>query len=235
MRYFIASSTIPDDALSALRSLGYREILLPPYQRLQAGVSSHADMLLYICGKSYICTEEYYKCAKSTLQTLNSLGYEPIISKEIHTPEYPGDILFNCFRLGDKIYGLERAMSEHIKRYAEQNNITIRNVRQGYAKCSTLVVDDRSVITADTSIAKAVRTDSYNVLQIKADGVFLEGYDKGFIGGCAGVDGNKIFFCGNLSLHPDGEEIKKFCRERQKECISLSNDVLFDVGSLFFI
>ena len=55
------------------------------------------------------------------------------------------------------------------------------------------------------------------------------------IGGASGTFGDKVYFCGSLDRHPDGEAIKEFCRKHKKTAVSLSNGNLQDVGSLFFI
>jgi hypothetical protein len=73
------------------------------------------------------------------------------------------------------------------------------------------------------------------VLLISEGGIELCGYSHGFIGGAGGVTLDTAYFCGDIFSHPDGEKIKNFCHKHKKECISLSKEPLFDVGTLFFI
>ena len=49
-----------------------------------------------------------------------------------------------------------------------------------------------------------------DVLLINPNGIDLEGYNCGFIGGSAFVYGKTVFFFGNISTHPDYEKIKCF-------------------------
>ena len=63
----------------------------------------------------------------------------------------------------------------------------------------------------------------------------LDGYDTGFIGGASGADDDAVYFCGDVSHHPDADAIKAFCQKHGKECVSLSDEELTDVGTLFFI
>lgn len=235
MKHVIASQGIPEKCKASLLERGFSLIELPECHSLQRAVASHADMLVFFCGKKYVCTEEYYNYAKDCFNKLNSLGYSPALSKETLSPEYPSDVIFNCFELSGKIYGFEKSISSLIKEYARDNGIVIRNVRQGYAKCSVCKVTRSAIITSDPSIAKAVSSDGADVLLIRSGYVDIDGYDYGFIGGCGGCDGENVYFCGDVSRHPDGELIKKFCEKHNKTCISLSNDNLFDVGSLFFV
>jgi len=214
-----------------LRALGFSFIFLPPWERLQAGVSSHPDMLLFIYGKKFVTSCEYFEIAKEPLSSLISLGYEPILTDEIPSADYPHDILFNALPLGDNIIGLERGISKKLS----QLGAKIVNVRQGYAKCSALKVSETAIITADRGIASAAKSCGADVLLISEGHINIDGYDHGFIGGAGGSDEHAVYFCGDLSSHPDGKSIEKFCKKHEKECISLGNEPLFDVGTLFFI
>jgi hypothetical protein len=97
------------------------------------------------------------------------------------------------------------------------------------------VVGDNAIITADPSIAKAVKEKGIDVLSVSPLGVRLDGYDYGFIGGASGTDEENVYFCGNIDLHPDSERIKAFCRKHGKNAVSLSDEPLYDYGTLIFI
>ena len=58
----------------------------------------------------------------------------------------------NCLYLGNKLYGRLDATDKAVLDYCTKNQIELIDVKQGYTRCSTLVVNDNAVITADKSI-----------------------------------------------------------------------------------
>ena len=95
------------------------------------------------------------------------------------------------------------------------------------------------MITDDPSIAKAAERESLSVLQVEKNSVALTGYNTGFIGGAACFAPyapiEEILFCGDLNKHPNATEIVGFCKRNNKVPISLSNEPLTDVGTIFLI
>lgn len=67
-----------------------------------------------------------------------------------------------------------------------KNDIEIVNINQGYARCSTLILNNRTAVTADISVKNALEKDGAKVLLISSGDIKLEGYDYGFIGGASG-------------------------------------------------
>ena len=234
-RFVLASDTLPATAQSTLISLGYTPLLLPKCIRLQDGVASHTDMLVFFFGAEYLCTKEYYAQAKDIFDKIDELGYTPRFTDELHGKDYPSDVLFNALLLKNRIYGLTSALSKELINLANKYKIEIVNVRQGYTKCSVCKVSENAIITADEGIAKAAQARGVDVLQIRAGHVRIDGYDCGFIGGSSGASDGAVYFCGDVLSHPDGKMISEFCEKHKKSCISLSNDTLFDVGTLFFL
>ena len=231
----LASSALPPKCEESLRTLGFEVMLMPPCPRLQAPVSSHPDMLTFFFGSSYICTKEYYSSAKDTFDKINSLGYSPVITDEVHGEKYPNDILFNALPLGEKLFCFEKGISKALADYANDNALEIINTKQGYTKCSVCKISDNAIITADRGIAELAKEYDADVLLINEGHVKLDGYEYGFIGGASGLFDNTVYFCGDITKHPNGKEIADFCKKHKKEYICLSNEALFDVGTLFFL
>lgn len=231
----LASSALSHECASSLRDLGFEPIIMPEYARLQRGVSSHPDMLAFIYGNKYICTKEYYSIAREIFEKINSLGYSPILTDEIPSEKYPNDILFNALALGDKLFCLEKGISRELIRFAKQNELQIINTNQGYTKCSVCKISDDAIITADKGISELAKSIGIDVLTVSEGHTRLDGYGYGFIGGASGVYEDTVYFCGDISKHPDGKQIVAFCEKHKKVCVSLSNEELFDVGTLFFL
>ena len=208
---------------------------LPPFSALDGRVASHPDMLLFISGGKLFTSKEYYKEAKDVIDgIILKTALALALTNDVLGNKYPDDVKFNVFTTQDSIVGSIANISEEIKKHAYARGWDIKNVNQGYAKCSTVVLKN-AVITADKGIYNQARELGANGLLISAGGVTLEGYGCGFIGGASGVFENKVFFCGNIMLHPDGKSIVDFCEALGYEIISLSNAPLYDVGTITFI
>ena len=214
---------------------GFNIIEMPSWNRLQLPVSAHPDMLLFVAKKQIITHKDYFDIAKKQFETLSTYEYEITLSDEEISSKYPHDILFNSVEIGDHIFAKESHTSKHIIEYNNRSGKMFINVKQGYAKCSVAKVSDNAAITSDLSLYKAMLNKGIDVLLISDGNVRLDGYDYGFIGGCTGLYCDKLYFMGNLELHPDSEKIKSFCKKHKRSPISLSNEPLFDGGSLFFV
>ncbi len=230
MKKVIIDSRAPTQIFDSLTNLGFEIISLPTFSALPEPVSAHADMLIFITENEVFCHKDYYDIAKSKIDAICDCGYSLALSDEYISCKYPHDILFNAVSLNGDIYG----KSEYISRLIKDKKRVI-NINQGYAKCSTCKVSKNAIISSDPSIRDAALANGIDVLFICEGHIDLPGYNIGFIGGCSGVCGDKIYFSGNISLHPNGREISEFCKKHKKEPISLSREKLFDVGSMFFI
>ena len=110
------------------------------------------------------------------------------------------------------------------------------DVRQGYARCSSAVVDGRSVITADPGIAAALmKLGDVDVLTVEPGHVLLPGFDYGFIGGASGRVGDELIFSGDLSAHPDFRAIEAFADQRGVRLKCFPEFPLTDIGSIIEI
>ena len=171
----LASSALPQKCARTLSNSGFEVITMPAYNRLQAGVSSHPDMLAFFYGNKYICTKEYYYLAREIFERINSYGYSPIFTVEIPSENYPGDILFNAVVLGDKLFCLEKGASKELVNFAKTNDLQIINTNQGYAKCSVCKVSDNAIITADKGLSALAKANGIDTLTICTGHVLLDG------------------------------------------------------------
>ena len=119
--------------------------------------------------------------------------------------------------------------------FAESNGYKIINVNQGYSACSTLVLDECHAISADPSIINAIKREEKEVLEISPEGINLDGYGCGFIGGASGVLGKKVYFFGDYISHPSHCEIASFLNKNGFEPIKLFDMKLHDFGGIKFL
>ncbi len=223
--YVFTDCRISAQALQALRAHGHFPIPCTPHPALDPAIASHPDMLLFPC-ENGIFVLGGHKLDTDVLQQL------PI--KQAPARKYPHDVLLNAARIGHYLVCRPDSTAAELLQYAKEEGLTVLPVRQGYAKCNLCMVSDHAAITEDASIAAALRSAGMDVLQIDAGGVVLPGYPYGFIGGASGNDGTHVFFCGDLSLHRDGERIAVFCEKHGRIPVSLAAHPLCDVGSLLF-
>lgn len=231
--FAVIDPRMPHSAAAKLKNI-CEVVELPPFFALDSRVASHPDMLIFRLGDKLFVSKDYYGEAKETIDYIikkASLGL--VITDDTFGAEYPNDVKFNAFVIGNTLIGNTNSISTRLKAYAESVGTKLTNVKQGYAKCSTVVLGE-AVISADKGICEEVKKIGFEALQISPDGVSLDGYGCGFIGGASGVFENKVFFCGDIAKHPDFKPISDFCRAHGYEVISLSEEPLYDVGTILF-
>lgn len=230
----VAGKDISEKCRESLLSLGFDLRILPACRSLGKGVDTHADLMLFPIGKKIFIYKDTADSLPALSAELCARGYELEQMSGAPRSEYPYDIGANCLSVGRFIIAKIKYTDEKIKKYAESNGYTLVNVNQGYARCTACPVSENATVTADASIAKAAESCGIDTLRITGENVRLRGYPYGFIGGACGVFEDKIFFTGDLYSHPDGKKIEEFCRFHGKSAVSLSDEPLCDVGSIFF-
>ena len=199
----------------ALRQIGYNIILLENIEAFPLPERKHADMqLLHI---------------QDAVFTIKDCIRRP-------GNKYPSNVLLNCLYLGGKLYGKTSANDPAVLNHCVQHQIPVVPVNQGYSRCSALIIGENAVVTADSSIAKALENNGAEVLRISPGYILLEGYDYGFIGGSGFSDGNTVFFFGDIRRHPDYEAIRRFCDTYHKSIHILCKErPLTDIGGAVVI
>ena len=197
-----------------LESLGYFPVFVETTGIVQDGISCHPD--IFMC-KMGISDDAPIIFAKE-----NEVGMS-----------YPEDVAFNAACTGKYFFHKLAATNQRVLALAQSMGMKMIDVRQGYTKCSMVIVDETSIITYDEGIVKACsRYPEISVLKVQPGHCRLVGFDTGFIGGCSGRVENKVIFNGNLERHPDFRRICDFIRARGLECIWFPEYELTDIGSI---
>ena len=153
--------------------------------------------------------------------------------KESLGRDYPEDVSFNAACTGRYFIHNLAFTDRDLLSAAEGSGMTLINVRQGYTKCSVVIVDENSIITYDDGIVKACSAfHDLSVLKISPGFVRLDGFDTGFIGGASGRVDDEVIFNGDLFRHPDFERIVYFIESRGLKCRWFSEYPLTDIGSI---
>ena len=213
--------------LDALKQEGFEVKPLAPFDALSYPVDTHADMLLLNIENTLFLHCDY---------KIQIIGFTNVIKiDEPISKKYPNDILLNIAIVGNHAFCNTKYASKSALEYLTTSGVEIHHVQQGYAHCSTCIVNENSLITADVGIAQAAEKAGVDVLKINEGNISLPPYSYGFIGGSSGVFGNKIYFCGSLKFHPDGKRIREFCESHEKHVIELCDNPLSDVGGILFV
>ena len=193
-------------------------------------------MLLFFAHDAIFCTKSYYTIATQELEEISSVYGAPIhlIEKE-YADKYPYDVLLNALPLGQHLLCNTKTVAKELL----EIGLSVCHVNQGYTKCSSLPLGKDALITSDASIAQNAEKVGIKVLPIQSGHISLLGYDYGFIGGCASFAPRQnidtVFFCGDVSQHPDYNRISVFFQANGQSLVNLSNFGLCDVGTIFMI
>ena len=235
--FAIIGESAKEDIIRELERLDFEVISLSNFQRLPSPVASHADMLMFPIDNKIFLSRDYAPFCKELLERLKRNSYDIVICDCDIKNEYPFDVCFNAARVGKNILANTKYICSDIKRYIEGSSYSLHHVKQGYTKCSTVILSENAIITADTGIAKKASELGIDVLTVNNshDAVLLDGYDYGFLGGACGLYDGTLYFCGDISRHPDHNKILEFCNAHGVKLYSLSGAQLQDVGGIFFL
>ena len=219
MKTIFISNQIPDSLRSIFTDMGLKLVLLPAEPSLPEPVSAHADMLMY----GNIVQKDYYGHNKELFD-----GFDMILADESFGDKYPDDVLLNAFAVADALFGRLESLSVKIKQLYPK----AVNLRQGYAKCSTLLFQGNAV-TADRGIADALTKHGLKVLLITPGHIALHGYDYGFIGGASGkITEDTVIFFGDVENHRDFEKIRAFLSSHGCFYECTDKEALRDIGGM---
>jgi radical SAM superfamily enzyme len=203
-------------------------ILVPNDDRFDSRISSHPDLVISILDDSLIIDENAHI---NIYKQLEALGVPYVVGNSRLAAVYPQDIAYNAVITKDFLIHNLDYTDTLLSMHSTYTNKKLIPVKQGYTKCSTVVVNNDSVITSDQGIYQAAK-DFMNILLIKQGHVFLEGYDSGFLGGASASFDDTVVFHGDLSKHPDFLRISSFLEAAQKRLHYFKEFPLTDIGSI---
>ena len=216
--------------IRALHTLGIETVALGRSPRLPGPVAYHADMRLFHLGGDEIIAE---RGDGPLCDRLREHSFRVYPSSREPGGSYPHDVPLNCLMLGGRLFGRLDAAEPRILDFCRREGRKLIDVRQGYAKCSVAPLTASAAITADRGLWRALQGEGIETLLLSPGGVQLAGYDCGFIGGCCFLaEPDLLCFFGDLGRHPEGKEIRDFCKIYGISVRSLFSGPLLDVGSV---
>ena len=203
-------------------------ILVPKDDRFESRTSSHPDLVLSIIDDTLIIDENAHI---NLYKQLDSLGIPYVVGNSKLSAAYPQDIAYNAVITRDYFIHNLKYSDPLLAMHSIHTNKKLIQVKQGYTKCSTVVVNDDSVITADQGIYKEVKA-SMNALLIQSGNVLLGEDNNGFLGGASASFEDRIVFHGDLSQHLDFFRIEEFIEKSNKSLLYFKEFPLTDIGSV---
>lgn len=219
----------------ALEKLGYRLVYITDNPFIDERLSGHADLSVFYDEAQNIFASKHLK-STFFADSLRNIGFFTTFLQDEQSRFYPCDAQLNICLLGDHfIFNPQTAhppIIEHLKKQGREGI----ECKQGYTRCSVCVVDNNSIITADSVIADKCRKVGIDVLEIVPGYIELAGFEYGFIGGASIRLSDKfIAFTGILTAHPQYMEITDFIKSKGLNIIYLTDQPAFDIGSAYII
>ena len=217
-----------DIILDFIKSQGIELIFSDNNTLLDNSVMNHADLCAHHTGGKDIIVDcnnhELYKILRE--MGMNVLRTE----KGVKSP-YPFDCALNCFKAGNYLFCNYSITDKTL--LTSYKTFKPACVKQGYCKCSTLLLNNNCFITDDITIFNKGKELSFNCLLIEKGDVFLKGYDYGFIGGaCAKIDKSTVLFFGDITKHRSFNQIDNFIKSSGMSYIYSKDFPLTDIGGI---
>ena len=221
-KYAIINPDAGPGILRGLMRCGLEPILVEKTDLTSEPLAGHADLQVFLCGERIFC---HPGIGKNFLKKMGGL-MEVVICSTPLSPRYPGDIAYNVADTGSAAILAVKHTDRTVRELLADAGRRLIPVRQGYARCSTAIVDENSIMTSDEGIHRRCGESGLESLLISPGHIDLPGYGHGFIGGATGNDGNKILFTGDFSHHPHYRHIMEFLEMQGRKAVILSDTEL---------
>ena len=87
--------------------------------------------------------------------------------------KYPFDIAYNVIATDKYLIGKLNYVDESIIKIAKSKKLKFINVKQGYTRCSTIVIENDIFISSDIGIYNELKKNNIHVYYVKADDIIL--------------------------------------------------------------
>ena len=227
-RIFVVSENADDVLLHNLKKHG-KVLILKRHSSLLPSESAHVDMQLNrITDKLCVYASGL---DNNIIDCLESEGIELIAGSVVLKEKYPFNIAYNVLH-SDKIYFHNVKFTDPVlKALLDERKMKSINVKQGYAGCSGIFVND-ILITSDKGIATAAEMNNIEYIYFNnPQCILLEGFDHGFIGGCCGYD-KELGLLINCNENNMPECLKFDLKTKDISYLCVGKSVLTDIGGI---
>lgn len=229
MKYFaLIDPQLSAKAVNKLKHLDIEPIAVPPTALVDRPIAGHPDIQVFLHrGVAFVHPD----IDSDFLKKLSSCCEVKYGATRL-SQSYPADVAYNIAAAGSFAFHKKSATDPVIAGYLKSKDVTAIDVKQGYSKCSTLIADDRSIITADFSIHNQALKNGFDSIIITPGYIDLPGYKYGFLGGASGRFNDTILLTGSIDHHPDRDRIYNFIESKGLSVTLLSDEPAYDAGSI---
>ncbi|QIB69098.1 hypothetical protein Ami103574_07085 [Aminipila butyrica] len=208
-----------------LTSQGHQLIRIADRGLTYPAVATHAD--LYMCKLGTAAHSPVFHMGTADS---DQLGHN-----------YPENIKYNAVCMGSYFIHHLKYTAPSLLEKVRQLGLNTIQVPQGYSKCSMTVLSDTAAITADEGIYHSIHRyfeenrptgSPIRLLLIRPGHVKLDSFPYGFLGGASGLVGGQLIFNGDLSAHPDFQQISDFISAQGLTFKYFPDYPLADIGSI---
>ena len=214
-----------------LCELGYQLIEVPNNKNLYSEISSHVDIHVCKINNEIVLENSFYHFLQKDEYLKGSTSVYGT---------YPEDIKYNVCIIGNYAIHNFQYTDSKLLELIHQFYFQKINVKQGYTKCSIAVIDEKSIITSDLGIYKALKSLDLEILVLddKLDIKLLSpnGFStkNGFIGGVISRLEDNIFISGDLDrIDPNGK-IRNFISKRNLKVVDFKGLEIIDYGGIVY-
>ncbi|MBQ2726692.1 MAG: hypothetical protein IJF78_13385 [Clostridia bacterium] len=227
----VCSSLLSEEAVHTLNQR-FRVVLMPPDNDLPEPIRCHPDSIFAVVGEQLIFPRSYAESYPGIVEEISSLsGLRLILSDASRGSVYPLDASLNAACGRDFLLCRPDIAAPEILSAAEQQNLTVIPVRQGYAGCACLMTD-RAVLTFDSGIARVLESRPPPCVLLDSGGISLHGYDCGFFGGACGFFDDTVFINGNPESLPCYPQLREFAKNCGYTLFPLCQSPVTDCGGI---
>lgn len=212
-------------------------VVIPEQTLVDARLKEHTDLSLFVGNRVWIHESIESVVKPQILQIVDEKWYHShvVVGNSPLSNVYPQDISYNAVQLSRHFFHrldiTEPKILEFIRNSTSLESI---HVKQGYTRCSSLVVGNQAVITEDKKLYEIYVTNGYCALFIEPGQIVLEGFEHGFIGGVGGTIEKTVVINGSLKHHTQGDVMRDFILAQDYQILELSSEKLEDCGSIFY-
>ena len=224
---FLVDFRIDEEIENELKKNDIEYIKTLKNENLYYEICGHPDIAACNLGDVTVIEPDTYNLLYEKIKNFNVIKGETILRSK-----YPYDIAYNFVVTGKYIIGKLNYMDNVVKKLAEKKGLEFINVKQGYARCSTISLPKDRFITSDSNIYETLISKNLKCYLIECQDIYLSERYNGFLGGSCLIYDDEIMFFGNIDSIGNGDILKKILKENHIKYYDINNLKLKDYGSM---
>jgi len=225
----VIDKRIPDQAKKKLSAMG-RVVEFSTDHITYEAISGHPDIFMCKTPETLICAPNLPNIYQMLLEQ-HSIPF--VFGQKDVGSQFPETSAYNCLVTKKQLF--------HKKTHSDSTLLKLNKHRvfidlpQAYTRCSLIQLTEKSFITSDKGIEKALKKKAFDVHYFSPESIVLPTMPHGFIGGALGYYSGTLYAIGNPDFHDWGDRFKSLLSSLNIELITLYDGLFFDGGGIFFL